>query len=193
MQGQEFDAAAWLAALQESFNESIQITMRDFATELSEDPAIDQEALVAALHAVEHKMLWSVQVNIDRLENFYNENNTQPSDEYTEILKKLEHRAVTDGNYTERVENVFREIQASCGEFSVKKQRYLKFCLYDKYLAKERTLGLSEGESGEFFDLRVREQQIHAKAKQENEFLKDFAAYVELFGNMQTDLLRKLQ
>jgi len=190
----EFDSKAWLTALHASYTESIQQTMRDFAAELSTEAGVDGgEPLETALAAIEQKMLWSVQVNIDRLENFYNENNAQVDGTHAELLKRIEDRGAGDADYQERVDSVFREIQASCGEFSHKKQKYLKFCLYDKYLDKERALTSGDAATGEFFDVRVREEQIHARARQEKEFLKDFGAYVELFGNMQTDLLRKLQ
>ena len=188
-----FDCKRWLSALQQSFGESISTTMRDFRDELLSDGSFDAQGLTAGLLAMEQKMLYSVQVNIDKLENFYSKNCTPVDGQYAELLRSLESRAAGDGNYQERVDAVFHEIQSSCSEFAEKKQQYLKFCLYDKYLDKERTLTQGGEANGEYFDMRVREEQIHAKARQDKEFMKDFAGYVDMFGDMQTELLKKLQ
>lgn len=189
----EFNCKAWLDALHRSFCESIAVTMRDFREELASDGSFDAPGLEAGLQAMETKMMMSVQVNIDKLEHFYTKNSIPGDGQYSELLHNLESRSANDSNYQERVDAVFREIQQSCVEFADKKQQYLKYCLYDKYLDKERALTQTNEEVGQYFDMRVREEQIHARARQDKEFLKDFGAYVDMFGNMQTDLLRKLQ
>lgn len=187
-----FDSKAWLAALHMSFSESIRITLRDFADEITSDASFNSEELASVLQIIEQKMLWSVQVNIDRLENFYSENSAITENKHANLLQQIECRADIDSNYQERVDSVFNEIQASCGEFSLKKQRYLKYCLYDKYLNKEKALADNNGTSNDYLDTQVHKEKINSRAKQEKEFLKDFCTYVDLFGSMQTDLLTKL-
>lgn len=190
----DFNREAWVAALCQSFTEGIRSTMRDFQEELAVDDTIDAEKLAACLQGMEQNMLWSMQVNIDRLEGFYDENSVQNDGQYIDLLRSIENRSTVDANYQERVDSVFKEIQQSCVEHAEKKQKFLKYCLYDKYLDKERALTATAGDqNGEYFDMRVREEQIHIRARQNKEFLREFSSHIDLFGGMQTDLLRKLQ
>lgn len=188
----KFNCRDWMEALQKSFCECVSTTMRDFCEELRGDSSFSPVLLTTAIQSAEQKMLASVKVNVDRLENFHNENCANVDGRYDELLRRIERRVAQDANYQTRVDAVFSQIQTSCSEFNQKKQKYLRYCLYDKYLEKERALVQSEG-NGEYFDVCVREEQIHTKAKQDKEFLKDFGAYVDLFGNMQTELLRRIQ
>ena len=194
----DFDYRAWLAALQESFTESVTMALADFGAGLEQDPIFDKERLRTGLETIKRKMLDSIVTNIDRLERFYTENT--PIKNYGpnfELINKIETRAVLDEDYQTRVDAIFKEIQGSCEEFGQKKQQYLKYCLYDKYLDKEKkfvgvaTEGDNKAESG-YFDVKVQEDRIYARAKQDKEFLKDFKNYVELFENMQGELLRKI-
>lgn len=190
----DFNIKEWTAALVQSYCESIRITMRDFAEWMINEGIFDKEKLAAGVQAIEEKMLWSVKINIDKLESFYNESISIPDNQYDEFLRNVEKRSAGDNNYQERVDAVFHEIQQSCADFTDKKQKYLKFCLYDKYLDKEKEMitKQSDGDGG-YFDVKLREQQIHAKAKQDKDFLRDFSNYVEVFANMQSEMLRKLQ
>ena len=193
-----FDYTAWLRALHESFVEGINKTIDEFEEGLRQDDMFDNEKLNEGMKAIRRKMLASVTMNIDRLETFYMQNtHMNNEDPNYELIRKIESRSIDDKDYQERVDDIFKEIHESCEEFGKKKQQYLKYCLYDKYLEKEKNCGdnklnIKEEPETEYFDIKEHEDRIYTKAKQDKEFLKDFKNYIELFENMQTDLLKKI-
>lgn len=193
-----FDHAAWLKALRISFTEAVNQAIEDFEEGLLQDAMFDKEKVKAGMYTIKRKMLASINLNIDRLETFYMQNTHM----YIEgpnydLISRIEHRVTGDKNYQDKVDGIFKEMQSTCDEFSNKKQQYLKYCLYDKYLEKERKFASNEAENKEeteigYFHIKTQEDRIYVKAKQDKEFLKDFKNYVELFENMQVDLLKKL-
>jgi len=182
----DFDYSAWLAALHDSFRQSVELAIGDFRDGLLGD-GFEQAAVTAALAEVQSKMLWSIQVNMDRLESFYRENSVDDAHPHRALLDRLESAGERqDGGA--RVTAVFEELRRSVAEFGAKKQTFLRHSLYDQYLDRERALT----HGAEFFDVRAQEERVLARAASERQFLRDFGAYVDVFRDMQTQTLRKL-
>lgn len=184
MEPRDFDCAQWLAALSDSFGQSVRLAMEDFREGLLAD-GFEPAAVAAALAAVEAKMLWSVQVNVDRLDAFYKENSADEPTPHRALLERLE---APGGPDAARVAAVFEELRRAVADFGAKKQAFLRHSLYDQYLDRERALA----EGSEFFDVRAREERVLARAAAERQFLRDFAGYVDMFAGMQAQTLRRL-
>ena len=165
------------SALHESFTEAVNKTIDEFEDGLMQDNTFDKEKLKPGMAIIKKKMLASVSANIDRLETFYIQNtHIYKEGSNYDLIDKIENRAKNDENYQERVDHIFKEIKTSCDEFTEKRQQYLKYCLYDKYLDKERQFVDSEHcedkerEMG-YFSIKMQEDKLFEKAKKEKSFL----------------------
>lgn len=185
-----FEAEKWLATLQSEFDSLIKQSMTEFREQLVAEKLFSNEAVDAAFGRIEPRVEKAVKVNIDKLEEYFRINSPPaPSPAHTELIKILTDVQKEAGDPAPRVEACFAQISDACKIFNDKRQQYLMYCLYDRYVERERGVWKQMGGA---LDAKVCEDLAVKKISKQKEFVEEFNEYLNQLQQLQSDLTNKL-